>query len=111
MSSKDDDDGKDGKGSDTEGRTESGVHKPTVLDIHGYKVGRTLGHGSYATVKDAYSTKHKCKVAIKIISKRRAPADYLDKFLPREIDVVKLLKHPNLVVFLQVGMVIHKMTS
>ena len=75
--------------------------KPTVLDIHGYKIGKTLGHGSYATVKEASSTRHKCKVAIKIISKRRAPKDYLEKFLPREIDVVKLLKHPNLIVFLQ----------
>jgi hypothetical protein len=41
-------------------------------------------------------------VAIKIISKRRAPADYIEKFLPREINIVKILKHPNLVVFLQV---------
>ena len=60
-----------------------------------------MGHGSYATVKEAYSSRHRCKVAIKIISKRRAPQDYLEKFLPREIDVVKILKHPNLVVFLQ----------
>ena len=76
-------------------------HKPTVLDLHGYNVGKTLGHGSYATVKDAFSTRHNCTVAIKIISKRRAPKDYLDKFLPREIEVVKLIKHPSLIVFLQ----------
>ncbi len=75
--------------------------KATVLSVHGYTVGRTLGHGSYATVKEAHSAKHKCTVAIKVISKKRAPSDYLEKFLPREMDVVKLLKHPNLVVFLQ----------
>ncbi|XP_070576328.1 testis-specific serine/threonine-protein kinase 4-like [Ptychodera flava] len=64
-------------------------------------MGETLGHGSYATVKWAVSAKHKCKVAIKIVSKRKAPEDYLAKFLPREIEVIKHLKHPNLICFLQ----------
>ncbi|KAL1462739.1 hypothetical protein WDU94_014552 [Cyamophila willieti] len=41
------------------------------------------------------------EVAIKIVSKVEAPADYLKKFLPREIEVVKGLKHPNLIRFLQ----------
>ena len=78
-----------------------GGNRPTVLDLHGYNVGKTLGHGSYATVKAAFSTRHNCNVAVKIISKRKAPKDYLEKFLPREIDVVKILKHPGLIVFLQ----------
>ena len=75
--------------------------KQTILEQHGYSITKSIGHGSYATVKQAYSTKHLTNVAIKIISKRRAPPDYLQKFLPRELDVVKLLKHPNLVIFLQ----------
>ena len=75
--------------------------KATILEIHGYQVGRTLGSGSYATVKEANSSRHKCKVAIKIISKRRAPDDYLQKFLPREIDVIKYLRHPSLILFYQ----------
>ena len=82
-------------------KSQPAAGKQTVLEMHGYRVGVSLGSGSYATVKAAYSQKHRCKVAIKIISKRKAPQDYLAKFLPREIDVVKLLKHPNLVVFLQ----------
>ncbi|XP_072051930.1 LOW QUALITY PROTEIN: testis-specific serine/threonine-protein kinase 4-like [Amphiura filiformis] len=73
----------------------------SVLEQHGLNVGHTLGQGSYATVKSAFSTKHKCKVAIKIVSKKKAPEDYLHKFLPREINVVKVLRHPNLVCFLQ----------
>lgn len=40
-------------------------------------------------------------MAVKIVSKFTAPADYLKKFLPREIEVVKGLKHPNLIRFLQ----------
>lgn len=73
----------------------------SVLESHGFNVQETVGHGSYAAVKCAYSTKHKCKVAIKVVSKKKAPEDYLIKFLPREIQVVKILKHPNLICFLQ----------
>ncbi|XP_071505434.1 testis-specific serine/threonine-protein kinase 4-like [Diadema antillarum] len=73
----------------------------SVLETHGFSVLENIGHGSYASVKSAFSNKHKCKVAIKVVSKRKAPEDYLIKFLPREIQVVKLLKHPNLICFLQ----------
>ncbi|XP_011561202.2 testis-specific serine/threonine-protein kinase 3 isoform X1 [Plutella xylostella] len=75
--------------------------KLTVLETHGYVLGRTIGSGSYATVKVATSERHNCNVAIKIISKFQAPGDYLKKFLPREIEVVKGLKHENLIRFLQ----------
>ncbi|XP_043506038.1 testis-specific serine/threonine-protein kinase 4-like [Polistes fuscatus] len=75
--------------------------KLTVLESHGYAIGNVIGVGSYATVKVAKSERHNCRVAIKIISKFQAPGDYLKKFLPREIEVVKGLKHPNLIRFLQ----------
>ncbi len=68
-----------------------------VLQSYGYTLGESLGKGSYAVVKAAYSQKHKKRVAIKIVSKRRAPEDYLTKFLPREIQVMKRLRHPNCV--------------
>jgi serine kinase len=68
-----------------------------VLQSYGYALGESLGKGSYAVVKAAYSQKHKKRVAIKIVSKRRAPEDYLTKFLPREIQVMKRLRHPNCV--------------
>ncbi|XP_018333125.1 testis-specific serine/threonine-protein kinase 4-like [Agrilus planipennis] len=75
--------------------------KPTVLESHGYYLGKTIGSGSYATVRVAHSERHEGNVAVKIVSKFTAPADYLKKFLPREIEVVKGLKHPNLIRFLQ----------
>lgn len=75
--------------------------KLSVLESHGYTVGKIIGTGSYATVKLAKSARHACEVAIKIVSKVQAPPDYLKKFLPREIEVVKGLKHPNLIRFLQ----------
>nr|XP_015837577.1 PREDICTED: testis-specific serine/threonine-protein kinase 4 isoform X1 [Tribolium castaneum] len=75
--------------------------KQTVLESHGYILGKTIGSGSYATVRMAHSERHNMNVAVKIVSKFSAPADYLKKFLPREIEVVKGLKHPNLIRFLQ----------
>ncbi|KAF5293924.1 hypothetical protein FQA39_LY13629 [Lamprigera yunnana] len=75
--------------------------KITVLETHGYFLGKTIGTGSYATVRVAHSERHDGNVAVKIVSKFTAPADYLKKFLPREIEVVKGLKHPNLIRFLQ----------
>ncbi|XP_034237560.1 testis-specific serine/threonine-protein kinase 4-like, partial [Thrips palmi] len=84
------------------GRGEAGeARKATVLETHGYTVGETIGSGSYATVKVAKSENHDCKVAVKIVSKFQAPIDYLRKFLPREIEVVKGLRHPNVMRFLQ----------
>ncbi|XP_060530488.1 testis-specific serine/threonine-protein kinase 3-like [Cylas formicarius] len=77
------------------------VKKPTVLESHGYSLGKTIGNGSYATVRMAHSERHGADVAIKIVSKFSAPADYLKKFLPREIEVVKGLRHHNLIRFLQ----------
>ena len=72
-----------------------------ILEDHGYRVVKMLGRGSYANVKLAYSDRHQAHVAVKVIQKRDAPAEYLDKFLPREIAIVKMLKHPHLIVFLQ----------
>ncbi|KAL0114608.1 hypothetical protein PUN28_011722 [Cardiocondyla obscurior] len=75
--------------------------KLTVLESHGYVLRKTIGAGSYATVKIAKSSRHNCQVAVKIVSKFKAPGEYLTKFLPREIEVVRGLKHPNLIYFLQ----------
>jgi len=74
-----------------------------ILEEHGYRILRMLGKGSYASVKLAFSERHQANVAVKIISKRNAPVEYLEKFLPREISIVKMLKHPHLIVFLQVN--------
>ena len=74
-----------------------------ILEEHGYHVLKQLGRGSFATVKLAYSIRDKANVAVKIISKRDVPKDFLEKFFPREISIVKSLRHPNLVIFLQVS--------
>lgn len=80
----------------------------SVLETHGYTVGRVIGTGSYAVVKLATSERHQGSVAIKIVSKVQAPADYLTRFLPREIEVVKGLAHPNLIKFIQAVETTHR---
>lgn len=59
----------------------------SVMEEYGYEVGKVIGNGSYGTVYEAYYTKQKVMVAVKIISKKKASEDYLNKFLPREIQV------------------------
>ncbi|XP_025960119.2 testis-specific serine/threonine-protein kinase 1-like [Dromaius novaehollandiae] len=68
-----------------------------VLEKRGYNMGITLGEGTYGKVKAAYSDKLKRNVAIKIIDKRKTPQDFLEKFLPREIAVLKRMSHPSVV--------------
>ncbi|NXU48909.1 TSSK1 kinase, partial [Turnix velox] len=63
----------------------------------GYTLNNTLGEGSYGKVKSAYSERHKRNVAIKIIDKKRTPQDFLQKFLPRELEVLKRLHHPSII--------------
>ncbi|CAD5124624.1 DgyrCDS12893 [Dimorphilus gyrociliatus] len=75
--------------------------KYKALTKCGFKLKQNLGSGSYAVVKAGYYVPCNKEIAIKIISKRRAPIDYLEKFLPRELRVVGALRHPNIVTFYQ----------
>ena len=73
------------------------VNDEAELKERGYAVGMRLGEGSYAKVFSAYSEKLGKKVAVKIINQKKAPKDFLQKFLPRELEIMKTLKHPNIV--------------
>ncbi|XP_070573823.1 serine/threonine-protein kinase MARK2-like [Ptychodera flava] len=82
---------------------------------HGYVLSdRTLGSGAYAKVKLAQAMESKFDrnaklaydlkkkdhnmVAIKIISRKDAPSEYIHKFLPREIEAMKsTYRHENLI--------------
>ncbi|NWW94648.1 TSSK1 kinase, partial [Rhynochetos jubatus] len=67
------------------------------LGKKGYSLSNTLGEGSYGKVKSAYCDRLKCNVAIKIIDKRQTPRDFLERFLPREIEAVRRLHHPSII--------------
>ena len=84
-------------------RTENPLAGVTaLLERYGYQLGDILGKGSYAVVRKAYSRRHKKLVAVKIICKKKAPEDFLLKFLPREIKVLKRLRHPHVVTLIEV---------
>lgn len=63
----------------------------------GYRLGHTLGEGSFSKVKAATSDKYKGPLAIKVVDRRRAPPAFVYKFLPRELSIVRKIRHPNIV--------------
>lgn len=65
------------------------------------KVKKLIKTRVFIILQIARSERHKCDVAIKIVSKFQEATDYLEKFLPREIEVVKGLKHENLIKYYQ----------
>ncbi len=85
------------------GEVPSSVPSQLVLGAgHGgerrsYLLGETIGVGAYAKVKLARSVATGKRVAVKIISKRRAPDGYIAKFLPRELAAMSKIRHPNVV--------------
>ncbi|XP_017482099.1 PREDICTED: testis-specific serine/threonine-protein kinase 4 [Rhagoletis zephyria] len=79
----------------------SGQRPKTILEDHGIVLGKVIGSGNYAKVKVGFSEEYGKRVAVKIISKVKAPAEYTQKFLPREIEAVKGLHHENLITFYQ----------
>lgn len=95
--------------------------RKTILEEHGYTILDQIGTGGYASVKvvlnlwnriilkcsaifiiillfkTAYSNREKQIVAIKIIHKYKVPTDYLNKFVPRELNVVRGIDHVNII--------------
>jgi serine kinase len=57
----------------------------------------TIGKGSYSKVKEAFDFQKMHKVAVKIIDCFKAPQDFQDKFLPRELDIWPKLNHDNII--------------
>ncbi|KAL0271353.1 UNVERIFIED_CONTAM: hypothetical protein PYX00_008470 [Menopon gallinae] len=71
-----------------------------VLREEGYVIGKSIGEGSYCKVRVAYKSFDNGpdkKIACKMIDKRKASDDFVVKFLPRELGIIKRLSHPNIV--------------
>lgn len=73
----------------------------SLLQRRGYTVGSELGEGTYSKVRIATwlrpSDKSGIKVALKIINKKTAPTDFKEKFLPRELEIIEKIEHPNII--------------
>ena len=101
--------GKDVPGRPPSGRVSTAApSKPTsavsfrsTLNAHGYILGKTLGTGTYGKVKFAHSLRLNHPVAIKIVS-RKVTKDVHLKFLPRELEAMRALKHKNVIELIEV---------
>ncbi|XP_043707461.1 CBL-interacting protein kinase 18-like [Telopea speciosissima] len=71
-------------------------NKESVL-MKRYEIGRLLGQGTFAKVYHARSLETGQSVAIKVIDKERILKVGLDEQIKREISVMRLVKHPNIV--------------
>lgn len=73
----------------------------SLLQRRGYTIGSELGEGTYSKVRIASwlrpGEKSSVKVALKIINKKTAPSDFKEKFLPRELEIIEKLDHPNII--------------
>ena len=69
----------------------------TIKIENQYWIGSTIGEGAYSKVKKAYDKTQNRNVAIKIINCQTAPKNYKEKFLYRELKILKMVCHPNIV--------------
>jgi len=72
----------------------------SYLRRQGYTFSRILGEGSYAKVKLSEYTNtdgEKERYACKVICKRKAPKDFIQKFMPRELDIIRKLDHESVI--------------
>ncbi|XP_016296737.1 serine/threonine-protein kinase SIK1-like [Sinocyclocheilus anshuiensis] len=76
-------------------------HSGRPLQVGFYEIIKTLGKGNFAVVKLARHKVTKTEVAIKIIDKTRLDESDLKK-INREVQIMKLLKHPHIIKLYQV---------
>ncbi|KAM4546552.1 hormonally up-regulated neu tumor-associated kinase homolog [Fundulus diaphanus] len=68
-----------------------------------YLIGRKLGEGSFAKVREGLHTLTGEKVAVKVIDKRKAKKDsYVTKNLRREGLIQEMIRHPNIAQLLDI---------
>ncbi|KAF6200249.1 hypothetical protein GE061_006552 [Apolygus lucorum] len=71
-----------------------------LLKEKGYQFIKQLGEGSYAKVYLTLHTKTgkpDATLACKVINAKKAPREYVTKFLPRELDIIGKVAHPNII--------------
>lgn len=65
--------------------------------LRNYRVGKTLGHGSFGKVKIAEHLLTGHKVAIKILNRRKMKTPDMEEKLRREIKICRLFVHPHVI--------------
>ncbi|GMI89301.1 SNF1-RELATED PROTEIN KINASE 3.14, SOS3-interacting protein 3, CBL-INTERACTING PROTEIN KINASE 6 [Hibiscus trionum] len=71
--------------------------------LHGkYELGRMLGYGTFAKVYHARNVQTGRSVAMKVVGKEKVIRAGMMEQIKREISVMKMVKHPNIVELLEV---------
>ncbi|XP_047330084.1 CBL-interacting serine/threonine-protein kinase 6-like [Impatiens glandulifera] len=66
--------------------------------LHGkYELGRLLGHGTFAKVYLAKNLQNGMNVAMKVVGKEKVIKVGMTEQVKREISVMKMVKHPNII--------------
>uniref|UniRef100_A0A673ZRB4 non-specific serine/threonine protein kinase n=1 Tax=Salmo trutta TaxID=8032 RepID=A0A673ZRB4_SALTR len=74
---------------------------PPLARVGYYEIERTIGKGNFAVVKLATHIITKAKVAIKIVDKTQLDDENLKKIF-REVQIMKMLRHPHIIRLYQV---------
>lgn len=73
------------------------MEKKGAILMHRYELGRLLGQGTFAKVYHARNLQSGQSVAIKVIDKEKVLKGGLIDQIKREISVMRLVRHPNIV--------------
>ncbi|GMQ10813.1 hypothetical protein CsSME_00053670 [Camellia sinensis var. sinensis] len=69
----------------------------TDMLLRNYRLGKTLGHGSFGKVKIAEHLLTGYKVAIKILNRRKMKSPEMEEKVRREIKICRLFVHPHII--------------
>jgi 5'-AMP-activated protein kinase catalytic alpha subunit len=67
------------------------------MPLRNYRLGKTLGHGSFGKVKIAEHVLTGYKVAIKILNRRKMRTPDMEEKVRREIKICRLFVHPHII--------------
>lgn len=70
---------------------------PGGLKIANYRLGKTLGIGSFGKVKLAEHELTGHQVAVKILNRKKIKSLRMDEKIGREIQILKLFRHPHII--------------
>lgn len=69
----------------------------TLIRVGSYRLGKTLGVGSFSKVKLAEHEPTGKKVAVKILNRQKLRAQQMEEKLKREIKILKMCMHPHII--------------
>ena len=70
---------------------------PPQIYLPNYRIGKTLGIGSFGKVKVAEHVLTGHKVAIKILNRKKIKAIHMEEKVRREIKILRLFMHPHII--------------